>query len=304
MDEFDVRAVDQGTAADEQVDQAPSVLAEERDITTETVAQRNSYGSQAEVRSTAEEDNVKEDVSVNKGVTVLVVTDVDGSDQIQNSGVEADQRHEQEEEAKHMLASESREELPDSELVSGGPRHEEEAASRKLHDAASVKDDQQAAPQGRHDERERRSERGTNIVTDSLERAFSLIKEVLQCISRSLERVTQEDFRAAARQNIQMLASGNVTPLEQCVSSLLGECSGLSEQVFPCAATTPEVYDSDTPKPPPIVMIVDTPAGPYIRVVPNGLVDEAVKQGLVRDEDVQLQREFPFSQSKQSTKVA
>ncbi|EPT24630.1 hypothetical protein TGPRC2_219170 [Toxoplasma gondii TgCatPRC2] len=305
MDEFDVRAVDQGTAADEQVDQAPSVLAEERDITTEALAQRNSYGSQAEAPSTAGEDNVKEDVSVNKGVTVLVVTDVNGSDQIQNSGVEADQRHEQEEEAKHMLASESREELPDSELVSAGPRHEEEeAASRKLHDAASVKDDQQAAPQSRHDERERRNERGTNMVTDSLERAFSLIQGVFQCISRSLERVTQEDFRAAARQNIQMLASGNVTPLEQCVSSLLGECSGLSEQVFPCAATTPEGYDSDTPKPPPIVMIVDTPAGPYIRVVPNGLVDEAVKQGLVRDEDVQLQREFPFSQSKQSTKLA
>ncbi|CBZ55707.1 conserved hypothetical protein [Neospora caninum Liverpool] len=305
MDEIDVRMTDQGTEPDQQLGRGPSVVEERQDIKTETGGQENSSGSQDGSLSRTEDDNGRDEVLVSKEVTVLVVTDVDSGDRVQNSGLEADSRHEQEEEAKHVLASETREEVQSSQQEADRRRDEQKAvAEKKQIEAAGVTEDPQSAPQRPHDESGRSDESGTSVVMDSLERAFEAIRGVAQCVSRSLERVTQEDFRENARQNIHMLARGNVTPLEQCVSSLLGECSGLSEQVFPCAATTPEAEDSGTPKPPPIVMVVDTPAGPYIRVVPNCLVDEAVKQGLVQEEDVQLQREFPFYQSKQSLQLA
>ncbi|PFH37527.1 hypothetical protein BESB_039850 [Besnoitia besnoiti] len=154
-------------------------------------------------------------------------------------------------------------------------------------------------------ERERRDEPETSGSATPLDRVFSVVQQAVQCIGRSLARVTHEDFRTSAQQSMQMLAAGDLSPLEQCFSNLVADCSGMSDQVFPCAAhSAPERETAGTPKPPPILMIVNTPAGPYIRVVPNGLVDEAVKQGLVREDDVQLQREFPFYQSKQSMNLA
>lgn len=139
-----------------------------------------------------------------------------------------------------------------------------------------------------------------------VDRAVAGVREAVRCFSRSVSRVAHGDFTElqTAREGIHRIATGDfssLSPLEQCLSGLLGDCSVVTEQVFPCAGSQPPMNreDSGSPKPPPILMVVSTPAGPYIRVVPDGLVDEAVKQGLVEEEDVQLQRAFPLYESRQ-----
>ncbi|PHJ25281.1 hypothetical protein CSUI_000872 [Cystoisospora suis] len=144
-------------------------------------------------------------------------------------------------------------------------------------------------------------------VGELVDRAIASVREAVRCVSRSVTRVAYGDFTELqnAREGLHRIATGDfrsLSPLEQCLSSILGDCSAVTEQVFPCAVTQPpvDVENGGTPKPPPILMVVSTPAGPYIRIVPDSLVDEAVKQGLVGEEDVQLQREFPLYDSRQS----
>lgn len=114
----------------------------------------------------------------------------------------------------------------------------------------------------------------------------------------SVVRVAHGDFSDIRRagQSIHRVGTGDFSELagiERYLAGVFDECAAFGEKFCPCVG--PETGRSSagrTPAgPPPIMMLVDTPGGPYIRLIPDALVEESVRQGLLSAAEVEHQRQ-------------
>ena len=152
--------------------------------------------------------------------------------------------------------------------------------------------------------------------TMTVQRTFSSLKESLSRSYMSLRSFTESREEAPANNNnndssnsssnsssngnsSSSSSGGGVLPAaEQCVCGVLNDLTELGEKALPCVLG--ENSDSETeipagavPLPPPqITMIVNTPGGAYLRVIPQELVQDAIDMGFISQEEVNKQKQL------------
>lgn len=142
---------------------------------------------------------------------------------------------------------------------------------------ATPEDDDQASEPPSDDFSSRMHNTFTN-VKQSLSRGYESLRSVH--ISESFRRPATADY-------------ADMHPAEQCFYGVLNDITELGERALPCVLG--DSADGETearaPPMPQIVMVVDTPGGPYIRHIPDDLVGDAINMGFITDDEVQRQRE-------------
>ncbi|KAL8429466.1 hypothetical protein ACSSS7_006559 [Eimeria intestinalis] len=128
-----------------------------------------------------------------------------------------------------------------------------------------------------------------NGLASRVQETFSTVK---QSFSRGYESLRSVNLGDGSRR----APSGVVHELqqaEQCVCGVLNDITELGERAMPCLLgehadeETEVVHERPSPS---ITMIVNTPAGPYVRHIPDALLGDAVSMGFISEEEVIKQR--------------
>lgn len=145
----------------------------------------------------------------------------------------------------------------------------------------------------RESERAREKHEDTAAPADDL---TSRVHETLNSVKGTLSRGYQSLRSSHIGEGLARVSTGDLTdiqPAEQCLCGVLNDLSELGERALPCAFGGHADIRTEAPQPPmpQIVMIVDTPGGPYIRRIPDELVGDAINMGFITEEEVHRQRE-------------
>ncbi|KAL8270786.1 hypothetical protein Esti_005260 [Eimeria stiedai] len=139
-------------------------------------------------------------------------------------------------------------------------------------------------------EEEAESQSQADDLVARVQETFSTVKQSLSRGYESLRSVSfGEGFRRAPTEVVPELQQP-----EQCICGVLNEITELGERAMPCLLG--EHADEETEvvpvhPSPSITMIVNTPAGPYVRRIPDALVGDAVGMGFISEEEVMKQRD-------------
>lgn len=146
----------------------------------------------------------------------------------------------------------------------------------------------QVSPRESAPERESERERAQDFT--------SRVSETYNNVKRSLSRGYENLRSSHLGEGLARVSTGDlgdIKPAEQCLCGVLNDLTELGERALPCAFGDHADVCTEAAQPPlpRIVMIVDTPGGPYIRHIPDELVGDAIDMGFITDEEVRRQRE-------------
>lgn len=119
-------------------------------------------------------------------------------------------------------------------------------------------------------------------------RLSTKIQETLNAVRSTLSQNYENFTRTGSERSAELSV---VQQIENAVLSAFDKCTEVGESTMPCVFGRDFAEDEETTCPKPLIrMIVDTPAGPYVRFIPDALLQDAIDMGFVSQEEVSRQR--------------
>ncbi|KAL8425773.1 hypothetical protein Efla_004125 [Eimeria flavescens] len=176
--------------------------------------------------------------------------------------------------------------IADHPAPQDSPAPQKEAGKRA--DAAAGEEEREKEKKKKEEKEEEGGAQADGLATKVSE-AFSTVKQSLSRGYQSLRSVNvAESFRQAPTDVLPELQEA-----EHCVCGVLNDLTEIGERAVPClSGDHADEYTEAVAFPAPqIMMVVNTPAGPYLRQIPEGLVEEAISMGFISEEEVMRQRQ-------------